>query len=72
MSVSEFKEFLPNRASEDSISVRDDSSWQSMQLVHIVHIGLGNLQGSKRVGQSHEMSIFAKLVDDHQNNILFV
>ena len=43
-----------------------------MQLLDIVHVGLGDLQSSKRVGEYHEMSIFVELINDHQDNILFV
>lgn len=69
LSVRQLEQLLPNRASEDPVSVRNYCLWKTMKLVNIVPIELSYLKSSERIGQRHKMCIFGEFVHHYHDHI---
>ena len=57
LSIREAEELLPQGASENPTTVRDNGFRQTMQLVNVIQEQLSNLQGSKRMRKGYKVSI---------------
>lgn len=62
------KEFLPELAGKDWISIRDNAFRHSMEFEHIVHEGLSHCDSSVGVLKGYEMCSLAQSIYHHQDH----
>ena len=69
LSTCGLEKLLPEVAGEDRITIRDDCTWQPMQLVNLVHIEEGYFGCSLRICQWKEVCELGALVHNHQKTV---